>query len=368
MREKRPSILVTGASGIVGRNFLETAREDFTIYALARRSQSEAGVPEHPHIKWIQVNIANMLFLKLYTLNMVKKEGPVDFVLHLAGYYDYTYEDHPEYERTNVRGTRNMLELARQLKVKRFIFLSSVAACRFPEKGESITEKTPADADHPYARSKREGEEALRKFSDWFPCTIVRSAAVFTDWCENGLLYALLSAWFSGKWYGRLLVGRGESSIPYIYTHELSRLILAIINNSDRLLRLDTYIASPDGSTSHRELFEAATNFYYDRIVKPVLVPKAGVWTGLVMRDWAIRLSGKRPFERPWMVKYLDRRLEVEASYTRTALSWQPSSRYHVLRRLLHLIEKMRIQPQEWRSKNERAFNTDPPSIKFPGT
>ena len=44
MSDKLPPIIVTGASGIVGRAFLEAAREDYLIYAIARRPQKEAGV------------------------------------------------------------------------------------------------------------------------------------------------------------------------------------------------------------------------------------------------------------------------------------------------------------------------------------
>ena len=356
MTGKLPSILVTGASGIVGRNFLEAAKTDFIIYALARRSQKEAGVAEHPNIKWIQVDIGNLLYLKWYTMNTVKSEGRVDFVLHLAGYYDFNYRDHPEYERTNVKGTGNVLELARQLRVKRFVFASSLAACRFPAKGTRITEKCPADADYPYAWSKKKGETLVREFSKYFPCSIVRFAAVFTDWCEYGLLYALLFAWFSRRWCSRLLAGRGESSIPYIYTLDLNRLLLTILKNSDRLPVLGTYNASPDGSTSHREIFDTATRFYYGRSVRPLCLPKTVICPGMVIRDCWGRLIGNRPFERPWMAKYFDRRLEVDASYTRKILSWEPMPRFHVLRRLLYLIERMKSNPQEWHTKNELAL------------
>lgn len=356
MKPKLPSMIVTGASGIVGRNFLEAAKEEFSIYAAARRSQKEAGVPEHPNIKWMQVDVANFSSLETVVLNTVPSTSKVDFVLHLASYYDYDYTPHPEYERTNVTGTRNVLELSKILKVKRFVFASSLAAAKFPVDGETVTEKTPVDAEHPYAVSKRKGEELVGEFSKYFPCSIIRPAAVFTDWCEYGILYVFLRRWFSRKWGAGIIAGKGESAIPYIHTYDLNRLLLSIFRNSAGLPVFDTYIASPDGSTSHRELFETAAGFYFGKETKPSLLPKFLAVPAVIVRDTMLRFIGRRPFERPWMLKYVDLKLEVDSFYTRKALAWEPTPRFHILRRMLYLVEKMKSRPDEWDFMNTRAM------------
>ena len=56
------------------------------------------------------------------------------------------------------------------------------------------------------------------------------------------------------------------------------------------------------------------------------------------------------------MIKYIDRKLEVNSSYTRNTLNWEPAKRYHVLRRLLFLIEKMKSHPDEWKIRNEATL------------
>jgi nucleoside-diphosphate-sugar epimerase len=355
MAEKRPSIIVTGASGIVGKGFLEAAKDEFLIYAIARRSQKEAGVPDHPNIKWIQVDIGNWLSLR-WVMHNIKRQGGADYVLHLASYYDFEYTDNPEYERTNVKGTRYILEQCKILRVKRFIFASSTAACDFPPAGKSIDEKTPVDADYAYAIAKRRGEEMVSDFSGMFPCTIIRFAAVFTDWCEYGVLYVFLTTWLSRGWKSRILGGKGESAVPYIHSKDLNKLILTVIHKSRELPNLDTYIASPDGSTSHRELFEMATRFYFGHKIKPYFIPKFMALPGVYVMDTLGKLIGKRPFERPWMIKYLDWKLNTDAAYTRNVLNWEPSPRFHILRRLLFLIEKMKSDPAEWHRKNTTAL------------
>ncbi len=45
---------------------------------------------------------------------------------------------------------------------------------------------------------------------------------------------------------------------------------------------------------------------------------------------------------------------------TRKILSWEPSPRLHILRRLLYLVEKIKTQPEEWQYRNSRAMKRVP--------
>ena len=81
--DKLPSIIVSGASGTVGRHFLKAVKEHYRVFALARRSQIEARVPPHPNINWIQVDVADWPMLK-GLMQRVKEVGGADFILHLA--------------------------------------------------------------------------------------------------------------------------------------------------------------------------------------------------------------------------------------------------------------------------------------------
>jgi nucleoside-diphosphate-sugar epimerase len=227
---------------------VEAAQDRFQIYAIARRPQKRAGVANHPNVRWIQVDIGNAAALERVTAN-IKAGG--------GAYYDFENVETPEYARTNVSGTRNVLEQARALEVKHFLFASSVAACRFPEPGSVITEDTPPDAGFPYARSKKAGEAMVRDYCGLFTCSIVRLAAVFSDWCEYAPLYVFLSTWLSRKWNARILGGKGLSAVPYIHTRDLNRLFFTLLDRGPELppartgrLRSGTCSISPPGSTS----------------------------------------------------------------------------------------------------------------------
>ncbi|PIZ68985.1 MAG: hypothetical protein COY19_02795, partial [Candidatus Marinimicrobia bacterium CG_4_10_14_0_2_um_filter_48_9] len=99
----------------------------------------------------------------------------------------------------------------------------------FPQNGQVLTEKSSPDAGFPYARSKREGEVLCRKYSEYFPISIVRFAAVFSDWCEYGPLYMFIKSWLSHRWNHRILAGRGDSAVTYIHIHCLVKLLERIL-------------------------------------------------------------------------------------------------------------------------------------------
>jgi nucleoside-diphosphate-sugar epimerase len=353
VNKRLPGILITGASGFIGRHFVIAMSGKFRLFCIARRSQKEAGIPYSDTIHWLQADITKWRDL-INASEYIKNHDGVDYVMHLAGYYDFTLKKNPVYEQVNVIGTRYLLELSNMLKVKHFIFSSSVAACKFPPKGKAITEESPADGDFPYACSKRRAELLIKEYSEFFPCSVVRLAAVYSDWCEYPMLYMLLRHWLSAnKLTSKILSGRGESAVPYIHIRNLIKLFLRIIEISDTLPSFAVYIASPQGSVSHNELFKAVTRYYYGYEVKPFKMPKIFVRLGLIVLSFSGWLTGKETLEKPWMAEYIDKKLTIDASVTYTALDWKPTPRYHILRRLLFLTEKMTTYPYDWNFRNE---------------
>lgn len=356
MQPQLPSIIITGASGFIGRSFLDHVKDHFVIFAIARRSSTEAKIPKHENIHWIQWDIAQTAPI----VNVVKKiqlQGGADFLLHLAAFYDFNYSDNAAYRLTNIEGTKNIIEVAKQLKIKRLIFASSLAACNFPPKGLSVTEKSLPDANFAYAKTKKAGEEMLRASVKDFPVSIVRFAAVFSDWCEYPPLYKFLETWLSRKYDSRILGGKGESAVSYVHINDLVKLLLNIIQQSHRLPPFDIYSASPDGSTSHRELFEIATKDFFGEAVKPVFIPKILAYPGIFFRILLGKLHiTPPPFERFWMLNYVDLKLNVDSTYTKKVLNWEPSQRYQVERRLIFLLTRMKSNPAEWYAKNETAL------------
>lgn len=346
-----PVLIVSGASGFIGRHVLTALCEHYYIYALARRPQKSAEVPTHENIVWIRVDITNEQAIKK-TLADIAARGGADFFLHLAGFYDFRNKPDPRYRSTNVQGTKYILEACPALNLSRFIFASSLAIIDFTEKSIVIDETTPANATFPYAVSKREAESLVRQFSGVFPCTIVRLAAIYSDWCEYLPLYSLLSTWLSQRWDRRLLVGSGRTAIPYLHIHDLIYFFSCILQMTEQLDCFQILNASPRISTSQRDLFKIACHYNYFQSLNPVYIPKWFAGFGIILRNsWGFTIH-KRPFERLWMIKYMDKQMIVDSTHTQILLQWKPTRRYHITRRLLFLISKMKSDPYTWHHKN----------------
>ena len=277
------------------------------------------------------------------------------FCCILAGYYDFTGEDHPEYMRTNVIGTRNILEISTDLNLRKFIFTSSVAACPFPKPGGTVTEDTPPTAPPPYSQSKRAGEELLRDYQDQVPSCTLRLAAIFSNWCEYEPLNNFLATWFSTDWNANILGGRGQWAIPYLHVRDLLTFYLTVIEKCDQLEPLEVLQASPNGCTTHLELFKESMRSYCGQEQSAIYVPKLLARLGIAMRERWGRVTGKMPFERGWMGEYIDMQLNIDATRTHRRLDWTPREELNILKCIPAMVHNMNNNPTEWQLRAEAA-------------
>ncbi len=348
-----PRIVVTGASGFVGRRLVQRLRATHQVIALDRRVSADA--PEHPNVHWLQLDLADRDAV-LESFGEIAAGGGAHALVHLAAYYDFTGEAHPEYQRTNVDALRHVLDASRGLALSRFVFASSVAAHRVTRAGVPVNEDSPPDGDHVYARTKAEGEAMVRGVAKYFPSTIVRFAAMFSDWCEYPPLYVFLDTWLSERWNARVLGGRGESAIPFLHVRDGAGLVERVLQRGVALDPGEIVIASPDGATTHNALFEAATRYQLGVARAPLHVPRALAGPGMWARDALRRMLGDRPFERPWMAAYIDRKLVVDARRTRERTGWAPHPRLDVLARIPFMLENRKTDPLQWLRVNREAM------------
>jgi nucleoside-diphosphate-sugar epimerase len=355
MNGKLPTLIITGASGFVGRNLLEDLKEEYRIFAIARRSQQECNAPVHPNIAWIRADISEPDNMSR-AFREIATAGSADFLIHLAAFYEFAGEENPEYRTTNVEGTRLVLEHAQNLNLKLLIFASSVAACAFPAPDGAVDENSPADGEHIYAWSKRQGEQMIKEYADTHPAVIVRFGAVYSDWCEYPPLFMFLNTWLGNSWRSRIIAGKGQSAIPYIHVRDIVSFFRKLINNYQTFDPAEVLIACTKGSTTHIELYNLATKYYFGRPYKPFMMPRFISVMGLFMMYYAGRLINYLPFERPWMRKYIDQKLNVNNDRTRSRIDWQPNSRNLIENRMPFMLERLKSEPYAWHMRNMVAM------------
>jgi nucleoside-diphosphate-sugar epimerase len=359
-----PTLVITGASGLIGKYLLDELKNDYRIFAIARRSQQECSAPRHQNIAWIRADISNINSISK-AFREISTAGGADYLIHLAAYYDFVNEYHPDYELTNINGTRNILDLSKNLNLKLLLFASSVAACSFPEKNNFIDENSPADGLHIYAKSKRAGEEMVKEFSKQTPSCIFRLGAVYTDWCEYPPLYTFINTWLGKSWKRRILAGKGNSAIPYIHIRDVISFFKVLLNNHRSVKSGEVMIASTEGSTSHLDLYKLTTRYYFGAETKPVFMPKFMCALGIYIINFFKRLVNQEIFEQPWMIKYIDKRLTVKLNKTPELINWRPSARLRIEKRFPVLIERMKSESLTWQMKNISILRKTTERIDF---
>jgi PAS domain-containing protein len=179
----------------------------------------------------------------------------------------------------------------------------------------------------------------------------------------------LLMNWLGKRWNSRILAGRGETAQPFVHIDHVVRFFLTLLDRSEILPRFDTYTVASDEIYSHRELFDIATRLIYGAPVEPILLPRPIATLGVVVRDALGRLIGRRPFERLWMMKYVDQQISADTSYSKGMIPVAPKERLTLTRRFPYMLENMISNPVEWKRRNIAILErkSTPPNLIIAG-
>ncbi|MHB8880336.1 MAG: NAD-dependent epimerase/dehydratase family protein [Thermodesulfovibrionales bacterium] len=164
--------LVTGATGFIGSHLAEAlAARGYDVTVLTRKT-SRTGWLEGLKLNYIASDLSDI------EASAGELRG-FDYVFHVAGLTKTVRES--DFFRVNTEYTSRLLKvLAEQAPgMKRFIYLSSLAAAGPSLDGRPVREDSPPLPVSAYGRSKLLAEEAVRVYQDRLPTTIIRPPAVF---------------------------------------------------------------------------------------------------------------------------------------------------------------------------------------------
>lgn len=164
MENRKKTLMITGASGFIGTNFIEKYKNKYNI---------------------IQVDL-----LKIKPEEIEFKN--VDTVLHLAALvHQMNGAPREKYFEINTELTKKVAEVAKKNKVKHFVFYSTVAV--YGTHGNLnekliLTKESKVNPKTPYAQSKWEAEKILKNLeSSNFKISILRPPMVYGKNCPGNM-------------------------------------------------------------------------------------------------------------------------------------------------------------------------------------
>jgi nucleoside-diphosphate-sugar epimerase len=275
-------ILITGASGFIGSFIVEEAlRRGFETWAAVRGSSSRQFLTDN-RINFIELNLSSeeLLTEQLRGLQF-------DYVVHAAGVTKCLNKQ--DFHRINTEGTQHLVRvlMALQMRIKRFVYISSLSimgAIREQQPYTEIRESDEAKPNTAYGRSKLEAEQWLDTVED-LPYVILRPTGVYGPRERDYFMMAK-----SIQSHTDFAVGYKQQDITFVYVTDVVQAV---------------FLACEKGVTGRRyflsdgEVYQSSTfsnlirkelgNPWWIRITAPIWVLRVVTFVG----EYVGRLTGK---------------------------------------------------------------------------
>jgi nucleoside-diphosphate-sugar epimerase len=165
-------VLVTGSTGFIGVHLVSALMaRGWQVRCLVRATSNRTPMAAH-QVEYVVGSLQDQPALR-------QAVQGIDLIFHLAGATKVRHPD--EYDRINRGGTENLLMACVETGtiLRRFLYVSSIAAAGPSPMGRPLTESDPAHPVGPYGRSKLRAEEAVLAYKARLPVMILRPSAIY---------------------------------------------------------------------------------------------------------------------------------------------------------------------------------------------
>jgi dihydroflavonol-4-reductase len=275
-------VLVTGGTGLVGSHLLKKLLETGELVKAIYRNENT--IPQqlkHPNINWVKADINNIPDLEDAFEN-------VDYVYHCAAVVSFNPKNKEQLFKINVEGTANIVNISLHKKVKKLIYVSSVASLGRIRHNETVSESmnwTEESSNSVYGETKYLGEmHVWRGIEEGLHAAIVNPSIIIgnANW-ETGSASIFKNVYYKFPYYSTGCTGFVD--------------VLDVVNAMQLLMKSnlvgERYILSADNLTYQQMFNMVADGFNKPHATKKVTPFLAGiVWRWEKLKSM---FSGKEP-------------------------------------------------------------------------
>jgi dihydroflavonol-4-reductase len=265
---------LTGGTGFVGSHLAEALRARGDAVTCLVRARTSAAPLQALGCRCLTGDLEDARALAELV------EG-TDVVFHVAGLVAAPSED--AFLRANRDGTARLAAAAREARVGRLLYVSSLSVTGPTTPGRPLDEGGPPRPVTAYGRSKQAGEEAVRAAG--VPFTIVRPPVVYGPRDRQ-----VLRVFRMARRGLAPLLGGGGQELSLVHGRDLAGALVAAATAGATMGR--TYHAGHAAPVSQRALV-AAIGAALGRRVRTIALPPAVVRAALVLSRATVHFHGR---------------------------------------------------------------------------
>jgi len=313
---KETKILVTGATGFLGKRLVELlVQKGYFVRALARK------LSNIEKLKTLNVEI---FFGDVASAESIRPafEG-VDHVIHAAADTSGSEEDG---QLSTIQGTKNVIDLCEEFKVRKLVYISSCSVYGVGDyktgqivKEESSFERFPLKRGA-YSHAKLEAEEIVRRAmsNGKVPIVCLRPGTIFGP---GGEIFTPMMGFHLGEKLFAI-IGPGKFVLPFVYIDNLLEAILASAENDAASGKVFN-VVDQDRLTKRK---------YVDLLLKRLYpkahylyVPYGLLYLTVFIQELLLKMLGRKPFLTRYRLTASQKNIIYDASSITKELGWNPS-------------------------------------------
>ena len=356
-----PVVLITGASGNIGRTLAAALQGRYQVVGLDRREVLDG------QFRIFAADFSSSASIELGLHKLRDAYGSViASVVHLVAYFDFTNEENPLYDSINVEGTRSLLRGLQSFDVEQFIYAGTMlvhAPCR---PGERIDESQPIAPGWAYPKSKARAEEVLRLEHGKIPYLNLRLAGVYDTTSMVPTLSRQVARIYERDFQSYFYSGSPLVGQSMLHRDDMARAFcLAIDQRASLPKTLDLLIGEEHAMGFDAVQDELGKLIHGEKDWPTLTVPKplaaAGAWAQAKLEPAipdAID-NGEAPFIRPFMVVMADDHYALDTRRARQTLGWE--AKHRLKDDLPAIVQALKDDPAAWYA---RQGITKPPWLE----
>lgn len=289
----KQKVLITGASGFVGKHLVREAHKKGYIVHAAVRPSSQ--------VELIQDFVEDYKYLDYGDVSAMKdlfKREQYTYIIHAAAMT--TAKSEADMYKVNVEYTLNLIEAAfyKGNTLDRFVYVSSLAAVGpVSLEDPAITEDNPLCPITMYGRSKKKSEEEISRRFPHNAITILRPTAVYGPYEKD--IFILFQTMAKGL---DPYIGKQRQVLSFVYVTDLVEALLSACRPAEEALKI--YNIS-DGNAYSRYAMADIYKMFFDKKLFRMHVPTFLVRQVAVIMQALYQKSEKTPVLYPERIREL---------------------------------------------------------------